>query len=116
MNDKTIINKIVLGKVTKIGKTFFEVITSDRTKGVVFVNEVSDYYVNDLNNVVNVGDVLYLVVKKIENDRLILSFKENRSDFLRTPFEYSLIDSKNEDFKNVLEFTKKEIKKWKELE
>ena len=47
----------------------------------------------------------------------IFSFKESRTSFLKTPFNFQLKDletSKN-DFENLLKFTNKEIKKWKKL-
>lgn len=106
---------VFLCKVTSISKNFFEVLTSNKEKGVVYINDVSDYYVTNLNNLVNIGDIVYLTYKgQNNNDILLFSFKENRSLFLRTPFEFELdkINQKN-DFQNLFDFTNKEIKKWK---
>lgn len=112
MESQEIENKIFLCKIIKIGKTFFEVITSCGKKGVVFIDNVSDYYVKDLNEIVQLDNILYLVLKEYDGDRLILSFKKNRSDFLRTPFEFSIKKTK-ENFKNLFNFTNEEIEKWK---
>lgn len=105
-------NEIVLCRVSKIGKTYFEVVTSFGKKGVVFINEVSDYFVKDLDEIVQMNNILYLVIKGEKDGKLLLSFKENRSEFLKTPFEFS-IKKTNLNFENLYTFTNKEIAKWK---
>ena len=110
------IGESILCKVVAINKNYFEIQTLDKEKGITYVNEISDYYVNNLKSVVNVGDVLYLKFKSVRQDgTLLLSFKENRSYFLRTPFEFELNESNEEKtkFQNLFKFTNEEIKKWK---
>lgn len=103
---------IVLCKITKIGKTHFKIVTSFGKKGIVFINEISDYYIKNINEIVQLNNILYLIIKGEENGKLILSFKENRSEFLKTPFEFA-IKKTNLNFKNLYTFTNKEIQKWK---
>ena len=105
-------DSIVLCKVTKINKTYFEVITSCNRKGIVYISDISDYYVKDINEIVELNVILYLIVKESHKDRLILSFKQNRSEFLRTPFEFK-IAAKDTHFENLYDFTRREIQKWK---
>ncbi|MBR2998851.1 MAG: hypothetical protein IKF44_00440 [Mycoplasmataceae bacterium] len=108
---------IFLCKVLSISKNFFEVITSNKIKGIVFINETSDYYVKNLNNIISVGSILYLTLKEIKKDMFIFSFKESRTSFLKTPFNFQLtnLEASKKDFENLLKFTNKEIKKWKKL-
>lgn len=106
------IDDVVLSKVTKIHKTFFEVLTSCGHKGIVYISDISDYYVKDINEIVQPNSILYLIVKEKKSDHFILSFKKNRSEFLRTPFEFR-IEHKETNFKNLFDFTRKEINKWK---
>lgn len=103
---------IVLCKIIKIGKTFFEVETSFGMKGIVFINEISDYFIKNINEIVQIGNILYLTIKGENKGKLILSFKENRSEFLKTPFEFTIKKTK-QNFKNLYIFTNKEIEKWK---
>ncbi len=107
---------IFLCKVTSIAKNYFEVLTSNKEQGLVYINETSDYFIKDLNGIINIGDIFYLTLKKIRNDGvLLLSFKENRSCFLKMPFEFKINKSHDDSYKfqNVFDFTNKEIKKWK---
>ena len=107
---------VFLCKVVYISKNFFEIRTTNGEKGIVYINEISDYFVNDLKAVINENDILYLTLKDIKPDgTLLLSFKENRSYFLRTPFEFELTKSEEikTKFQNLFDFTNKEIKKWK---
>lgn len=109
---------IFLCKVVSLQKNFFEVVTPNQEKGIVYINEISDYYVNSLNSIVEIGNILYLTLKEINEDGLlILSFKESRSYFLRMPFKFELnnFDNDNCKFQGLYDFTNKEIKKWKKL-
>lgn len=110
MNENNI-DSVVLCKVTKINKTYFEVMTSCGHKGIVYISDISDYYVKDINELVELNSILYLVVKEIRDGKLFLSFKQNRSEFLRMPFEFK-IQNQNANFKNLFDFTKEQIQKW----
>lgn len=112
------IGNIYLCKIVSISKKWFEVLTTNHDKGVAYINEISDYFVNDINSLVNVGDILYLTLINIKEDGILnFSFKENRSNFLRAPFKFEISENnqKQEEFQNLFEFTNKEIKKWKKL-
>lgn len=114
MEEKELEDKIVLCRITKINKSYFEVVTSIGERGIVYINEVSDYYVKNLNEIIQLNNVLYLVVKEYKDNKLFLSFKKNRSDFLKTPFEFT-IKNTEKNFENLFNFTNEEIKKWKRL-
>ncbi len=105
----------LLCKVTGINKNFFEVETSNGTKGIVYINETSDYFIKDLNKIIFVGDILYLVLKKIDRSGLLyFSFKEKRPFYLKNPFEFTIELEQNENnFNGLLNFTVSEVKKWK---
>lgn len=110
------IGESLLCRVTHVHKNFFEVITSNKDIGKIYVKEISDYYVKDLISIVKIGDVLYLTLKGFLDDgTLLFSFKENRSYFLRTPFEFKIAESNEEKngFERLFDFVNKEIKKWK---
>lgn len=109
---ENVIDDVVLCKVTKIHKTYFEVLTSCGNRGIVYISDISDYYVKDISEIVEMNTILYLIVKEKKEGRFVLSFKKNRSEFLRTPFEFK-IENNNTNFKNLYDFTRKEINKWK---
>lgn len=110
------IGENLLCKVTRVHKNFFEVVTLNKHIGKIYVKEISDYYVKDLISIVKIGDVLYLTLKSfLEDGTLLFSFKENRSYFLRTPFEFKISESNEEKkgFEKLFDFVNEEIKKWK---
>lgn len=109
------IGTVFLCKVLKISKTYFTVRTSTQERGIVFINDISDYFVKDLEQIVGVGDVLYLTLKEVKGDgNFVFSFKTNKASYLRTPFEWDLSKSSNKDeFQNLFDFVNKEIKKWR---
>lgn len=106
------VGKVVLCKVTKVRKLYFEVLTSDSQKGIVFIKEISDYFVQNLEETIKVNNILYLLVKGYYDGMLLCSFKETRSDFLRSPFSYVIKDTR-QGFQNLFDFTNKEVEKWK---
>lgn len=81
---------------------------------MVYINEVSDYYVNDLRAIIKENDIIYLTLKSIQDDNtLIFSLKENKTCFLKTPFEFNFSKDFSDKFQNLFNFTNEEIKKWK---
>lgn len=102
----------VVGKVTKLDKKNFEFITPDNKKGIVFISEISDYYIDEIKSIIKISSFLTLEVIEIKNDLLHCSFKGIRPDYLKNPFKYKLQETNNK-FQNLLNFTKKEIEKWK---
>ncbi len=108
------IGLVFLCKTTFIGKNFFKVETANGEKGLVYINEVSDYYVNDLRAIIKENDIIYLTLKSIQGDNtLIFSLKENKTCFLKTPFEFNFSKDFSDKFQNLFNFTNEEIKKWK---
>ena len=70
------IGLVFLCKTTFIGKNFFKVETEKKKKGIVYINEVSDYYINDLHSIIKEHDIIYLTLKSIQDDNsLIFSLK-----------------------------------------
>lgn len=115
MNKKTTkdqIGMIFLCKVTLIAKNYFQVETTENQKGVAYINEISDYFVKSIDSIVKVNDIVYLVLKSVRDDGvLVFSFKENKPFFLRAPFEFKF--GEKSTFQKLFDFTNKEIKKWK---
>ena len=108
------IGLVFLCKTTFICKNFFKVETANGEKGMVYINEVSDYYVNDLRAIIKENDIIYLTLKSIQDDNtLIFSLKENKTCFLKTPFEFNFSKDFSDKFQNLFNFTNEEIKKWK---
>lgn len=111
-NTKHKIGMIFLCKVTFIAKNYFEVETTESEKGVTYINEISDYFVKNINSILNINDIIYLVLKSVRDDGvLVFSFKENKPFFLRAPFEFNF--SERSSFQKLFDFTNKEIKRWK---
>ncbi len=105
-------DSIYLCKVTAVSKNFFEVVTTEKENGIVYLSDVSDYFVSNLRDVVHIGDIFYLVYKSMKDkDTIIFSFKKNKSPFLRSPFDFGL-EKENSYFQGLLDHTNKEIKKW----
>ncbi|MGL6125090.1 MAG: hypothetical protein ACRC1F_01205 [Metamycoplasmataceae bacterium] len=104
----------IKGKISKINKNFFVVITSDNKMGVVYINDISDYYIKNLSTVFEIGEELELLVKYIKDDIYFCDFKSGKPDFLNFPFEYEINETKS-GFNNLLEYNKKEVLKWKKL-
>ncbi len=112
--NKDKIGLVFLCKTAFIGKNFFEVETTNGEKGIVYINEVSDYYVNNLNSIVKEHDIIYLTLKSIREDGILMfSLKENKTHFLKTPFEFNFNKNFSDKFQNLFNFTNEEIKKWK---
>lgn len=110
--NKDIIGKTVLGKVTRIGKKYFEITTPNKIRGIIFIKEMSDFFVKEVEELIQIDKIIYVKVKGIYEDKLICSFKENRADFLRSPFDFE-IKNTQKDFENLYNFTNEEVRKWK---
>lgn len=104
--------KYIKGKVTKINKNFFEVITSDNKMGMVYINDVSDYYISNLSAFFEIGEELELLVKYFKDEIYFCDFKSGRPDFLNFPFKYEINETKS-GFNNLSEYNKKEVLKWR---
>ncbi|MBD5423264.1 MAG: hypothetical protein HDR43_02095 [Mycoplasma sp.] len=114
--DKNKIGLVFLCKVNFIAKNYFKVETADGKIGIIYINEISDYFVNDINSIIKIDDIIYLTLKEVkDNGVLVFSFKENKTHFLRTPFEFKFSeqDPNENKFQNLFNFTNEEIKKWK---
>ncbi|UWD34229.1 S1 RNA-binding domain-containing protein [Mesomycoplasma molare] len=108
------IGDLVTGKVKKIVKNYFWVDLPKGYQGVVFIKEVSDYYIKDLTEMFVIGDEIKLKILDInhENKKVSLSFKAIRPKYLKIPFTYKLCETKS-GFKNLFLHTKREVEKWK---
>ena len=102
----------IKGKVKKITKNFVEVITSDNKVGIIYINDVSDYYIRSLPKIFGIGEELELLVKSIKEDVYFCDFKSGRADYLNFPFKYEIKETEN-GFTNLLKYNKEEVMKWK---
>jgi len=108
MNEKL----YVFGKIVKITKNFFLVIVKDKKQGLVYINDISDYYINDLSLLFTIGEEIELLVKYIKDDIYFCDFKNGRADFLNFPFKYQIAETKS-GFKNLYKYNNEEVLKWK---
>ncbi|MGZ9413512.1 S1 RNA-binding domain-containing protein [Mycoplasma sp. 480] len=106
--------EIVTGKVKKIFKNYFCVNLKDGYQGIVFIKEISDYYIQNLEEMFIIGDEIKLKILSINHHtkKATLSFKQIRPKYLKSPFSFKLTETEN-GFKNLLRFTKNEVEKWK---
>lgn len=61
------IGEIVTGKVTGIQPYGAFIVLEDKTKGLIHISELSDWYVKDISQIVNIGDEI--TVKIIDVDK-----------------------------------------------
>lgn len=104
----------IKGRITKINKNFFVFVTMDNKMGVVYINDISDYYIKDLKLIFGLGEQLELLVKYIKDDIYFCDFKTGRPDFLHFPFKYEINETKN-GFNNLSKYNKEEVLKWRKL-
>ncbi|VEU59652.1 S1 RNA-binding domain-containing protein [Mesomycoplasma neurolyticum] len=106
--------KIVKGKVKEINKSNLLISFGDRFEGSVSIKEISDYFIEDLNDMFNIGDTIsfYVLGYNEKKGKFLLSFKKIRPEYLKKPFKSEISETKNQ-FNNLFKFTKDEIKKWK---
>ncbi|WGI36672.1 S1 RNA-binding domain-containing protein [Mesomycoplasma lagogenitalium] len=105
---------IVTGKVKSINKNYFWVDLPNDYQGVVFIQEVSDYYIKNLSEMFVLGDEIKLKVLSVShrNKKASLSFKAIRPKYLKIPFTYKINETKN-GFENLFQHAKKEVEKWR---
>lgn len=106
--------QIVKGTVKSISQKHFWVDLPCKFQGVVFISEVSDFFVQDITKYVSLGEIISLKILtvNIESKKVTLSFKALRPHLLKTPLEYPLKPTRN-GFKNLLNHAEEEIKQWK---
>ena len=72
------IGTIVEGKVSGISKFGAFVDLPDNTTGMIHISEVSQSYVNDINDFLKVGDTVKAMVISSENGKIALSIKKTQ--------------------------------------
>ena len=77
------VNQIVEGKVTGITKFGAFVELSEGVTGMVHISEVSQSYVNDINEFLKVGDVVKAKVLSCEKGKIALSIKQTQPEVER---------------------------------
>jgi len=66
---------IVKGEITAIKPYGAFVKVEDEYVGLIHISEFSDGFVRSIEDYINVGDVIDLIVKKVEDNKLSLSYK-----------------------------------------
>ncbi len=107
-------NMYIKGKITKITKNFFQVITKDNELGIVYINDVSDFYISSLSSIFQIDEEIELLVKYSKDGIYFCDFKSERADYLNFPFLYHIKETKS-GFTNLATHNKKEVLKWKKL-
>lgn len=69
------INQKMICHVTGI-QPYGVFVTCEDKKGLIHISEVSDMYITDLNDIVQLGDIITCVVLGSEKDNLKLSLKK----------------------------------------
>ncbi|WP_027122822.1 hypothetical protein AB5V95_02255 [Metamycoplasma spumans] len=101
--------KIIKAKVVKVWKNVVNLITKDNRKCFLNINEVSDYYINNLNLTFKIDDIKEVqIIQVMPNGDLVVSFKRIHPKELRNPFEFRL-DKEDTNFEALLDFTNKGI-------
>ncbi len=70
------VNSIIEGKVSGITKFGAFVDLPDGKTGMVHISEVSRGFVNDINEVLKIGDTVKVKVVSVENQKIALSIKQ----------------------------------------
>ncbi|TPE56977.1 hypothetical protein FJO69_02595 [[Mycoplasma] falconis] len=103
------VGKIIRAKVVKVLKNLVILVTKENKKCYLNINEISDYYVKNLNIMFKVGDIKELIIIEVmHTGELVVSFKKIHPKEIRNPFEFKL-DTKNCEFDALLDFTNKGI-------
>ena len=81
------IGSIVEGKVVRIKPFGAIVLVGDNVQGLVHISHISDSFVQDIGDHINVGDIVNVKVLSIDtaNNRLALSIKDAMSKDLSAP-------------------------------
>lgn len=72
------VGSVVMGEVTGIESYGIFVKLDNEYSGLVHISEISEKFVKDVNNYAKIGEVIYVEIKEIneEKKRCILSIKE----------------------------------------
>lgn len=109
--------KELKGKVFKITKNYFELCSKEGKLGIVFINDISDFFVADINDYVKIGDNISVEIlhDAPEHKAVKCSFKNLRPEHLKSPFEFRMEDvSDGATFSRLKNFVEDEVKrKWK---
>ena len=79
------VNSIVEGKVSGITKFGAFVEMQNGQTGLVHISEVSHTYVNDINDILKIGDEVKVKVISVENGKISLSIKQAQPKPERRP-------------------------------
>ncbi|MCR5653525.1 MAG: S1 RNA-binding domain-containing protein [Ruminococcus sp.] len=81
------VNSIVEGKVSGITKFGAFIELQDGQTGLVHISEVSRNFVNDINDILKIGDTVSAKVISAENGKIALSIKQTQPKPERAPKE-----------------------------
>ncbi|AAT28041.1 S1 RNA-binding domain protein [[Mycoplasma] mobile] len=106
-------DQVLFGKVEQINFKNI-ILLFDEYKAIVFINELSDYFVQNISHLFKIGEKIFVQIYKIEEEEKVLycSYKALMPNLLKEPFDHVIEETKN-GFQNLLNKTNKEIKKWK---
>lgn len=104
-------NKVVQGKIVWIGKTVIKIELENNTIGNLYVSEISDYYVWDIEKYFALGEILDFIILKSSDDKILLGWKQINPRFQKNPFTFTIEETEN-GFTNLKSYINKEIKEW----
>lgn len=105
------LGNIVEGKVVFVAPTHILVELKNKIKGLVHISEISDYFVPDISTLFKINQMDYFeVIEIISDNRVKLSWKKLKPRFLKEPFNFDLLETKN-GFNELDKNTKKELEK-----
>ena len=101
---------VLSGVVRKIKKTIIIVELENGFEGMLHISDVSDYYVNNLNYMFEIGKEYSFKIISMdhENKRAKVDWKSIHPRFMKTPFKYEIKETES-GFGNLLKNTLKEI-------
>ncbi|BDX52474.1 hypothetical protein [Metamycoplasma equirhinis] len=103
------VGKIIKAKVIKVWKNTINLLTKDNVKCFLNINEVSDYYVGNLNLMFKNGQIKEVqIIELMGGGELVVSFKRIHPKELRNPFTFKL-EKETAKFDALLDFTNKGI-------
>ena len=105
MNKKSIIT----GKIIKIQKNYLIVSIKKNLIVRVYISDISDYYVKNLNTLFKINQKYEFLVLDIKNDNKIkLSWKLINPLFMKNPFSFKIEEVGN-GFKKLIKNTNQKI-------
>ena len=101
---------IVHGKILKIYKTNVVISVNDY-KGILYISNISDYYVSRINNFFKIDKMYQFKILSINKYKktMILNWKAIHPRYLKDPFSFDINETKN-GFKNLKDSVKKNLK------